>query len=251
MIGTPLDDIGFPVRTTPPVRRVVSLVPSLTESVASVDPTALVGATDWCTHPADLDVRRIRGTKNPNLAEILALQPDLVLANKEENRRTDIQRLRTAGIPVWVTDIQTVDQAFDSLGRLFTKALGWDEPSWLPEARIAWAPPPSRPDLDVAIPIWRDPWMVVGRSTFTGDLARRIGWRNVFDDSPDRYPHTTVEEILARSPDLVVLPDEPYTFDETDGPEAFPGVTTRLVNGRLLTWYGPSLAIARTVLESG
>ena len=89
----------------------VSLVPSLTESVAATRPAALVGATTWCTHPADLDVTRVRGTKNPDLAAIAALEPDLVLANQEENRRLDVERLRAAGIAVWVTDIRTLDQA--------------------------------------------------------------------------------------------------------------------------------------------
>jgi ABC-type Fe3+-hydroxamate transport system substrate-binding protein len=227
---------------------VVSLVPSLTESIASVNRSAVAGATDWCTHPADLGTTRIRGTKNPDIKAILALAPDLVLANKEENRRTDVEKLRAAGVPVWVTDIETVEQALTSLGRLFSQALGWPEPDWLAAAREQWAKPVPPDTLDVVIPIWRDPWMVVGRSTFTGDLARRIGWRNVFDDDPERYPHTSVEAILARRPDLVVLPDEPYTFSAEDGPDAFPGRATRLVSGRLLTWYGPSLATARSEL---
>lgn len=81
----------------------VSLVPSLTEAVATTRPELLVGATDWCTHPVDLDVTRVRGTKNPNRGTIASLEPDLVLANKEENRELDVRRLRDAGIAVWVT----------------------------------------------------------------------------------------------------------------------------------------------------
>jgi ABC-type Fe3+-hydroxamate transport system substrate-binding protein len=219
--------------------------------VASIDRDAIIGATDWCTHPADLVTTRVRGTKNPDVAKIVGLRPDIVLANKEENRRTDVERLRTAGIAVWVTEIETVDQALKSLGRLFADALGWDEPPWLDEARGVWADRPVTQMTDVAIPIWRDPWMVVGRGTFTGDLARRIGWCNVFDDADgERYPHTTVEGIVARKPELMVLPDEPYVFTAVDGPEAFPGVRSVLVSGRLLTWYGPSLATARAELAS-
>src|SRR5580704_10297324 len=97
----PRDELGHPLRSERPVRRVVSLVPSLTESVAVTRPDALAGATIWCTHPGDLDVPRVRGTKNPDLAAIAALKPDLVLANQEENRRVDVERLRAAGIPVW------------------------------------------------------------------------------------------------------------------------------------------------------
>lgn len=118
-------DRGHPVPLQRPVERVVSLVPSLTESIAVTRPDTLVGATDWCTHPAQLDVQRVRGTKNPNLEAITALRPDVVLANKEENRRKDVAALRAAGIPVW-----------------------------------------------------RDPWIVVGRSTFNSPLMT----------APSRFP---------------------------------------------------------------
>ena len=87
--------------------------------------------------------------------------------------------------------------------------------------------------------------MVVGGSTFTGDLARRLGWANAFADSSDRYPKVGPLEIEAAGVDLVLLPDEPYVFTAEDGPEAFPRTGTRLVSGRLLTWYGPSLLEAR------
>src|SRR6201996_6654442 len=131
----PRGDLGYPVELARPARRVVSLVPSLTESVAATRPGALAGATDRCTHPADLDVPRVRGTKNPDLAAIRALRPDLVLANQEENRRLDVERLRAAGIPVWVTVIQAVDQAMASLRRMFVAALGWPVPDWLGAAQ--------------------------------------------------------------------------------------------------------------------
>ena len=115
----PHDDLGHPYDGPRPATRVVSLVPSITEALVSVRRSAVVGATDWCTHPADLDVTRVRGTKNPDLAAIRALSPDLVVANKEENRELDVRRLREAGVPVWVTDIETVPQAIASLERLF------------------------------------------------------------------------------------------------------------------------------------
>ena len=93
------DDLGHPLHLTSPPQRIVSLVPSLTESLAITVPGRLAGATDWCTHPAGLDVPRVRGTKNPNRAAIIALHPDLVVANREENRRHDVEHLRAAGIP--------------------------------------------------------------------------------------------------------------------------------------------------------
>ena len=222
-------------------QRIVSLVPSITEGLASVRRDAIVGVTDWCTHPTDLDVTRVRGTKNPNLALIRSLQPDLVIANWEENRELDVRRLRDSGVRVEVTDIRTVPDAIATYEHLFDEVLGWERPAWLARARALWCGPPPPVTRRVAVPIWRDPWMVVGSDTFIGDLVRRLGWANVFDDAPGRYPHTTVEEIEAARPDVVLLPDEPYGFTADDGPEAFPTTATELVSGRLITWYGPSL----------
>jgi ABC-type Fe3+-hydroxamate transport system substrate-binding protein len=256
----PHDDLGYRVPVRHPVRRVVSLVPSLTESVALSRPEALVGATDWCTHPPGLRVRRVRGTKNPDRSAIAGLVPDLVLANQEENRRVDVERLRAAGIPVWVTVIRTLDEAFMSLRRMFREALGWPEPAWLADAERAWSSPVPGPRLRAVIPVWRDPWMVVGPGTFTGDVAARLGLDNVYDISAndaavrdaaaDRYPRVTLDDVAARRPDLIVLPDEPYQFSESDGPETFPARRVALVEGRSLTWYGPSLATARPLLLS-
>ena len=243
------DDLGHGVDVRHPARRVVSLVPSLTEAIAATRPGALVGATDWCTHPADLDVTRVRGTKNPDRAAIEALRPDIVIANREENRELDIARLRDAGVTVWVTVIETVDESFSSMRRMFVDALGWEVPEWLVEAERVWAEPARADGRRVAIPIWRDPWMVVGARTFTGDLVERLGLANAFGDVTDRYPHTEVAAIEAAA-DLVLLPDEPYVFTADDGPEAFASTPTVLVSGRSLTWYGPSLVTARTDLEN-
>nr|BFD94384.1 helical backbone metal receptor [Kitasatospora sp. Xyl93] len=257
---TPRDDLDLPVRLGPrPPRRVVSLVPSLTEAVAATAPGLLVGATDWCSHPADLSVTRIGGTKNPDVPAILALAPDLVLANDEENRRPDLDALRAAGVPVWVTDIRTLDDAFRSLDRLLTTACGLPRPAWLDEAEAAWrgigsgarsGDSPAEPASPrTVVPIWRRPWMVLGRDTFAGDLLRRLGLRLVHADHPERYPAVPLPELLACRPELVVLPDEPYRFTAEDGPEAFPGTPAALVSGRHLTWYGPSLVTAPAVLR--
>ncbi len=242
------DDLGVSVVATRPVRRVVSLVPSLTEAIASVDAGLLVGATDWCTHPADLDVARVRGTKNPDIRAILDLAPDLVVANQEENRELDVRRLREVGLPVWVTRIETVDGAFASMRRLFSEALGRDVPGWLAEAERLWAEPAQSVRGRVAVAIWRDPWMVVGRDTFTGDLVSRVGWEHAYADADDRYPHVALADLDRADLDLVLLPDEPYVFTAEDGPESFTKVRTALVSGRLLTWYGPSLLEARALL---
>ncbi|MFF7439238.1 helical backbone metal receptor [Streptomyces sp. NPDC008122] len=303
-------------------RRVVSLVPSLTETVAVTAPGLLVGATDWCSHPAGLDVARVGGTKNPDVAAITALRPDLVLANEEENRAPDLDALRAAGLDVLVTEIRTLDQAFRELERVLAACGAPARPRWLVEAEEAWAAvepvgpvvasggpvgptgaagPPGSTDavgqpeatgavgpseatgavgslrsvalagplesgtgaeprgpvtgveppgpVTAVVPIWRRPWMVLGCDTFAGDLLARLGVRNLYDDHPERYPRLPLDELRAARPDLVVLPDEPYRFTRDDGPEAFPGTAAALVDGRMLTWYGPSLAEAPRVLS--
>jgi hypothetical protein len=197
------------------VTRVVSLVPSLTEAIAVTAPGLLVGATDWCTHPAGLDVARVRGTKNPDTARIVGLRPDLVVANEEENRAVDLEALRQAGVPVWLTEVRTVDQAFDSLERLLTVACGLPRPLWLDQARDAWAALPSLGELRepedpgeprglgghqrrAIVPIWRRPWMVLGRDTFAGDVLRRLGVVQLYADHAERYPAVPLEELRAR-----------------------------------------------------
>ena len=243
------DDQGDALALRGPVRRVVSLVPSLTEAVAATAPEVLIGATKYCTHPAGLELRRVGGTKNPDIAAIVALRPDLVLANEEENRIPDLDALRAADVPVWVTVVRDLDQAFSSLHRMLTVACGLPRPAWLDRAEEAWAhvAPPTIP-VTAIVPIWRRPWMVLGRDTFAGDLLRRLGVRNRYVDHPERYPQIDLPELNACGADLVVLPDEPYLFTADDGPEAFPDLPAALVSGRHLTWYGPSLAEAPVVL---
>jgi hypothetical protein len=241
-----VDDLGERVVPRTPVGRVVSLVPSLTESVAATAPDLLVGATDWCSHPPDLDVARVRGTKNPDVAAVIALRPDLVLANAEENRPDDLSALRQAGVPVWVTDVRSVEGAFSSLARMLS-ACGLERPGWLEDARAAWAAVrPLDPRRRALVPIWRRPWMAVGRDTFTGAVLERLGVDTVLADHAERYPRIDLGDLPGF--DLVVLPDEPYRFTADDGPEAFAGTPAALVSGRHLTWYGPSLAEAPAVL---
>ncbi|MFC9825587.1 helical backbone metal receptor [Streptomyces erythrochromogenes] len=231
------------------MRRVVSLVPSLTEAVAVSAPGLLVGVTDWCTHPGDLGAaERIGGTKNPDVRRIAELRPDLVIANEEENRAPDLAALRAAGVEVLVTEVRDLPQALRELDRVLVGALGLARPAWLADAEAAWARAEPVGGLTAFVPVWRRPWMVLGRDTFAGDLLARLGVRNVYAGHAERYPRIPVEELAAAGCDLVVLPDEPYRFTAEDGPEAFPGLSAALVDGRHLTWYGPSLADAPRVL---
>ncbi len=129
----------------------------------------------------------MRGTKNPDLGKIVALEPDLVVANEEENRRPDLDALREAGLNVWVTRVRTVPEAFSSLRRLITVACGAAEPEWLGEAeKKAWSETRNEHRREAFVAIWRRPWMVVGRDTFAGDVLSRLGVDNVFADHPER-----------------------------------------------------------------
>ncbi|MBT2389322.1 ABC transporter substrate-binding protein [Streptomyces sp. ISL-1] len=228
--------------------RVVSLVPSLTEAVVVSAPGLLVGATDWCSHPAGLDVVRLGGTKNPDVAAVIGLRPDLVIANEEENRAPDLAELRAAGIEVLETEIRDLEQAFRELERVLAAVCGQAGPRWLDEARQAWSEVAPVGEWRAVVPVWRRPWMVLGRDTFAGDLLARLGVRNVYAGHAERYPRIPLDELRDSGAQLAVLPDEPYRFAADDGPEAFPGLPSALVSGRHLTWYGPSLAEAPSVL---
>jgi ABC-type Fe3+-hydroxamate transport system substrate-binding protein len=249
------DDLGAPVELGGPPRRLVSLVPSLTEAVEVSAPGLLVGATDYCSHPAGLDVARIGGSKYPSVEAVLAAVPDLVLANAEENRPEDVATLRAAGVPVWVTEAAaTVPVGLASVRRMLTGPLGLDAPAWLAEAESAWGGPLPPAAATAIVPVWRRPWVLVGGRTFAGDVLRRLGVANAYEAHADRYPRPPLDELRALladgGADVVVLPDEPYLFTPTDGPEAFPGARCAFVDGRLLTWCGPSLVEARTRLTA-
>ena len=169
-----VDDTGAQVRLATAPRRIVSLVPSLTEAIAASAPETLAGVTDWCSHPIDLDAVRVGGTKNPDVASIISLAPDLVIANAEENRADDVDALRSAGQQVWVTDIRTVEQALTSMARLL-EAIDAPSCSWLDDARSRWdglPEPPAAERRRAVITIWRRPWMHVGSDTYAGDVLR-------------------------------------------------------------------------------
>lgn len=244
------DELGAPVELPDTLSSVVSLVPSLTESIEATVPGLLIGATDYCVHPPDLIVHRVGGSKYPKLDSIVALAPELVIANVEENRESDVAALRAAGIPVWVSAAPSdVPSALVSLRRLCIDVLAVAVPEWLIEAEREWSSiEPVR--ASVVVPVWRRPWVVLGRDTFAGDLLRRIGIRNAYAAATERYPRPGLAGLrnVLRDANGLVLPDEPYRFTAEDGPDAFPAVRYVLVSGRDLTWWGPSLRYARSVL---
>jgi ABC-type Fe3+-hydroxamate transport system substrate-binding protein len=242
--------------------RIVSLVPSLTEALFALGlGSRVVGVTEWCVHPAAAvaQLPKLGGTKTPDLAAIRTLRPQLVIANQEENRRRDVERLEAAGIPVWVTYPRTVTDAvalLRELAELGGAAEGLArvvEPIEASVARAA-AERPARA-TPVFCPIWKDPWMAVGRDTYAHDLLTLCGGANVFADRGERrYPIVREAEITAAAPEVVLLPDEPYAFGPREAAELarlLPAAAGRvhLIDGTLVSWYGPRIGRAIETLR--
>lgn len=263
---------------TPP-KRVVSLVPSDTFTVAALGcGAALVGRTDYCELPADVvkALPSVGGTKNPNLERIWDLSPDLVLANQEENTKSDLEALAQRGVRVYVAFPKRVADGIGhmaKLARIFEVAndaaakglvkRGYEELRAAEEARASVTP------LRTFCPIWMDPLMTIHRDTFISDMLDLVGAENVFADRvrryplaadlgkakplpPEkvgdrdvRYPRVSMEEVDARAPELVLLPDEPHPFSDADAdvfrarptPAAAKNAVLR-IGGKDLCWYG-------------
>lgn len=215
--------------------RVVSLVPSLTESVLAwgVVPVAV---TRFCEHP---ELPAVGGTKDPDVGAIVALRPDVVLVNTEENRREDVDALVAAGVAVHVTEVERVDDVVPMLDALAAR-LGLDGEVVAPVA--AALPPPVAldvgPRLSGFVPIWRRPWMTMNASTFGSSMLEHLGVANVFAGSPDRYPETTLAAAAALGPDVVLAPSEPYPFAERHVAELEAVAPVVLVDGQDLFWWG-------------
>ncbi len=230
-----------------PPRRLVSLVPSLTDLVFWLGRgETLVGRTRFCIEPADAVERVpvVGGTKDPDVASIVALAPDLVVANREENRREDVDALRSAGLEVLVTDPCTVEDAHEmisGLGALLGRAA--EASALVAESRETLAEPPRRPMPRVFVAVWRRPLMGLGSGTYGHDLLQRAGAVNVLHDLP-RYPQVSRDQVRALQPDLVLLPDEPYRFKQRHVEEYSGIAPARVIDGRMPWWYGPRMPAA-------
>ena len=261
-----LDDLSRMIRLDAPAQRIVCLVPSITETLFALGAgDRIIGITDYCIHP-EAEVRskpKIGGTKNFFVNKILALEPDLVVANAEENRRHQVDKLEEAGLNVFVTFPKTVGGCLNMIANM--AALTGTERAAQPilasieKARTDALSSTTDPRPRVLCPIWKDPYMTINRDTFVDDVIRTSGGQNIFDDEADRYPQFTLEEAARRRPDVVILPTEPYHFTEADkaafaamGDEV-PAVRNRrfhIVEGELLSWYGPRLARALTEISA-
>jgi len=253
-----VDGLGRELPPAPPARRIVSLVPSFTETLFALGlRDEVIGRTDYCVQPPQLVARvpAFGGTKTPHLAEVEALAPDLVIASAEENVKEHVERLIDAGLRVYVSLPLSVRRALDEINDI--ARLTDREPAlhpWLDEARDTVAELEARHAIARAVPyfcpIWRRPYMVAGPDTYMSDLLSLCGGESVFGPGPARYYPVELAEAARRRPAVVLLPDEPYPFSAKHLPEmlafsempAVHDARVHLVDGQMITWYGPRIA---------
>ena len=207
--------------------RVVSLVPSVTETLLAwgIEP---VGVTRFCEQPR---LPAVGGTKDPDIAAIVSLAPDLVVVNTEENRLEDAEALTAVGVPLHVITVDSVTDVGRHLQAL-AEAVGVPVPR-------SWAPPRfDGPRRRAFVPIWRRPWMSLAAGTYGSSLLASLGVDTLFADAVDRYPEVTLGQAAALAPDLVVAPSEPYPFAERHRGELEAVAPVVLVDGQDLFWWG-------------
>ena len=248
------DALGTEIALEGAPRWIVSLVPSFTELVAELRlGRRLVGVTRFCTDPPEVvqPVRKVGGTKNPNVERIIGLSPDLVLANREENREEDVTALRAADVPVYVGDVRTAAQVREEIERVarLLGAVSLQQTRAIEDALEEHAHLNRvRPAVRVACLIWRNPFMAAGGDTYIGDLLRAAGGVNVFEgrEGGERYPRVTLGELAEASPEVILLPSEPYRFgkrhrEELLAQQGIPAARAgrvELCDGQMLTWWG-------------
>ena len=224
-------------------RRVVSLVPSATETLLALG-ADVVACTRFCEQP---DLRHVGGTKNPDVEAIVALGPDVVVVDEEENRRQDADALTAAGLDVMATSVRSVGQALDVVGRLAEATDRPRPPDWPGDV------PSSGPPVTAVafVPIWRRPWMAINADTYGASLLRLCGIELVTAEASERYPTVTLTEVAA--PDLVLVPSEPYAFRDEHVAElaaAFAAARVARVDGQDLFWWGIRTPAALTRLRT-
>ncbi len=229
-------------------QRIISLVPSQTELLYDLGlGERVVGITKFCVHPETWfkTKHRVGGTKKVDMDKVRALKPDLIIGNKEENERKDIQALEKE-FPVWMSDVRDLDSALDMIRQIGELTGTKDKAEALSKgitdafAKQHYIDPP----LTVAYLIWREPFMVAGHGTFVNDMLKRCGLQNVFDEGDARYPEITPQELAESDPDLILLSSEPYPFKEKHIQELnmiCPGTPVKLVDGEMFSWYGSRL----------
>lgn len=244
------DQMNRTMVVTYPPRRIVSLVPSQTELLHALGlEEAVVGITKFCVHPEAWfrTKTRVGGTKQLHLNRIEALRPDLIIGNKEENDRSQVEALAEK-FPVWMSDIQTLEDALQMMvqvGTLVSREAAAREWAAAIERAFALLAKPEKV-VRAAYFIWQQPYMVAAASTFIDDMLQRAGFENVFG-ALNRYPEVTLEDLRKACPEVILLSSEPYPFKDQHL-EVFqrvcPLAVVQLVDGELFSWYGSRLLLA-------
>ena len=244
------DQTGHTIELSAQPRRIVSLVPSQTELLSDLGLEAeVVGITKFCIHPNSWfrNKNRIGGTKDVKPERVAALKPDLIIANKEENVKEQVEALRTVA-PVWTSDINTLEDAFELIHHL-GNITGRTAPAndilvKTKEAFEALGENPLKNKSKTCLYlIWKDPYMSVGSDTFIHDMLTRCGFINLLANQK-RYPTITAEQIKTLSPEIILLSSEPYPFKEKHIAalqNLLPSALITLVDGEMFSWYGSRL----------
>lgn len=239
------DQLGNNVEVSFPPQRIISLVPSQTELLFDLGAAKeIIGITKFCIHPQEkcAGKEEVGGTKNVDFKKVAKLQPDLIIANKEENTKAEIEVLQKE-YPVWVSDIQDLNSALkmmQDVGSLIGREV--ESEKLIRTIENSFKPLTSL-NLKVAYFIWRKPYMSVGRDTFIHSMLSYAGFENVFS-SQYRYPGLNAETLKKADPDLIFLSSEPYPFSEKHADEfkvICPNAKIILVDGEYFSWYGSRL----------
>lgn len=241
-----VDMLGRSVDVPEHPKRIVSLVPSQTELLADLGlEEEVVGITKFCVHPESWfrAKTRVGGTKTVHMERVQALEPDLIIANKEENEQAQIKALEAIA-PVWVSDIHTLDEALEMITQLScmcSRAPAGHE--IIERIRSGFASLRFYGDKKTAYCIWREPWMWAGGDTFISDILQRCGLKNVLQHV-SRYPEMSLKQLQAFNPELVLLSSEPYPFKKAhiaDVQAVLPNANVLLADGEMFSWYGSRL----------
>ncbi len=254
------DALGRELVLERPPRRIVSLVPSLTETCYAMGMGGrIVGATEFCVFPPDARaIPRVGGTIAVSAEKVAALMPDLVLASADENRRPQVEELERLGLPVFVTFPKTLPEVLDMIddvGRILgvaAAAVSVTGPIRRRVARLE-ARVKGRDCVSAVYLVWRDPWMAAGADTYIDDILRRAGGENAAARCEGRYPPMTSDAMRDLHPEVVLLPSEPYPFSETDADDvrrAVPQARVVAVDGEPINWAGPRIADGLELLAS-
>ncbi len=247
MMKRVVDQLNRAVVTKVDVPRIVSLVPSQTELLFDLGlGDEVVGITKFCIHPKEwfTSKSKVGGTKNVNIEKIKSLNPNLILANKEENTLSDIEKLESIA-PVWISDVRTIAAAHDmilKIGALVDKSEKAIELSNKIQKTMTSIVKPEK-KYSVLYVIWNEPIMVAANDTFINAMLEYLGYTNAAAHL-NRYPAMTEHEIIKLNPDFIFLSSEPYPFKEkhlTNFQKSFPKSKTILVDGELFSWYGSRL----------